>query len=101
MSGFFGGGAGSGYAPPSYSGLTQRQFDYLKSTQPAFVPDPSRLYSYTNPAVNTADRNWQEKLRGDPGYSWRSSDQDSWKKNCAFGPHNAGSELDAMLFGKK
>ena len=66
-----------------------------------FAPHPSRIDDYSNPAVNTADRNWQEKLRADPTYAWKSSDQDSWSKNCSFGPHNAGPQLDAVLFGKK
>lgn len=104
MSGYFGGGsggAGGGYVPTQHAGVTQRQFDHLKATQPGFVPDPSRIYSYSNPAKNTADRNWQEKLQVDPTYVWKSSDQKSWNKNCDYGPHNAGPDLDSMLFGKK
>jgi hypothetical protein len=50
---------------------------------------------------NVADRNWQEVLRGDRGYTWGAADQASWKKNCSFGPHNASDALDAALYGKK
>jgi hypothetical protein len=86
----------------SFSGLTQPQFDYLAATHPStFVADASRVENYSNPAINTADRNWQETLRSDPGYSWTSSDQASWKTNCNFGPHNAGPALDSILFSKK
>lgn len=87
---------------PSESGLTPAQFAYLSThySQAGFVADPVRVDSYTNPAINVADRNWQELLRGDPGYGWSKADQASWKTNCGFGPHNAASELDKVLFKK-
>lgn len=86
----------------SFSGLTQPQFDYLSDKYPnTFVADSSRVDNYSNPAINTADRNWQETLKTDPGYAWSAADQASWKSNCNFGPHNAGPELDSILLSKK
>lgn len=96
MSGF------PGSLASNFSGLTQGQFDYLSAKHPTtFVADPSRVDNYSNPAINVADRNWQETLRADPGYSWSSADQASWKSNCNYGPHNAGPALDSILFSKK
>jgi hypothetical protein len=90
--------------PPSrtFSGLTPSQFDYLdaKYSPAGFVADTSRVGNYSNPAANTADRNWQEVLRADGGYKWTSADQSSWKQNCAFGPHNASAALDSIVFKK-
>ena len=92
------GGAGSGHIQDS--GLTSGQFNYLSASQSTFVPDGRRIDDYTNPAWNVADRNWQEVLRKDPSYKWTSADQASWKKNFDFGPHNAHTELDSILFKK-
>jgi hypothetical protein len=95
------GGAGSGlYSSVQYTGLTPRQFSHLAATQSDFVADSRRVDTYHNPAWNVADRNWQEVLRKDPSYSWSAADQASWKKNCDFGPHNAHSQLDSLLFKK-
>jgi hypothetical protein len=94
-------GSGSGGRRQQYAGVTQSQFDYLQATQPGFVAASSRIGTYDNPMQNVADRNWQEVLRGDRGYTWGAADQASWKKNCSFGPHNASDALDAALYGKK
>jgi hypothetical protein len=85
------------------TGLTKHQFIYLKEnySNQGFVPESTRINNYSNPAHNTADRNWQELLRKDPGYSWSTSDRKSYAKNCNFGPHNASSQLDEILFSKK
>lgn len=86
----------------SFSGMPQQQFDYLTQNYGprGFISDPSRIDNYSNPAINVADRNWQEVLRSDPGYNWGPADQQSWKTNCNFGPHNAGPALDSFLFKK-
>ena len=48
--------SGSGFSTP-FSGLTQPQYDFLVKTSPAgFVPEPSRVGTYSNPVQNTADR---------------------------------------------
>ncbi len=93
------GGAGSGYSS-QFSGLTPSQFNHLSATQPGFVADSRRVDTYSNPAWNVADRNWQEVLRKDSTYTWSTADQSSWKQNCNFGPHNAPSQLDSILFKK-
>ena len=85
------------------NGLTPGQYDYLSKnySTKGFVSDTSRIANYSNPMINTADRNWQELLRKDTGYTWSQSDQQSYKTNCNYGPHNSGSQLDAMIFKKK
>ena len=90
--------SGSGFSTP-FSGLTQPQYDFLVKTSPAgFVPEPSRVGTYSNPVQNTADRSWQEVLRAPgSGYTWTPADQASWKQNCNFGPHNAGPALVFFL----
>lgn len=87
----------------NYQGLTPQQFDYLTQNyaKNGFIADSSRVNNYSNPAVNVADRNWQEVLKSDSNYIWTKNDQQSWKQNCNFGPHNAGSQLDQILFKKK
>jgi hypothetical protein len=95
-----GAGSGFGYSTTPYTGLTARQFSHLSATQSGFAADRARVDTYSNPAWNVADRNWQEVLRKDPSYSWSGADQASWKKNCDFGPHNAHSQLDSILFKK-
>ena len=94
--------AGYGLPSASFSGLTPSQYDFLDAkSPPGFVADPSRIGNYSNPAINTADRNWQESLKAPgSGYTWTPADQASWKQNCSFGPHNAGPALDALLFKK-
>lgn len=95
----------SGAGLPYYTGLTQSQFDHLSKNyaQQGFVADPSRIGTYTNPLQNAADRNWQEVLKTDRSYVpvSASADKASWKQNCNFGPHNAGSDLDKILYSKK
>lgn len=86
----------------NFSGLTPGQYDFLSQnyTKKGFISNPIRINNYSNPAINTSDRNWQETLKSDHNYNWSKSDQISWNKNCAFGPHNAGLQLDKMLFKK-
>jgi hypothetical protein len=81
-------------------GLTSQQFNYLSQNyiKDGFIPNPVRINQYDNPLMNVADRNWQEILRNDPNYNWSRSDQISWSSNCKFGPHNASSEIDKIIF---
>jgi hypothetical protein len=86
---------------PRCAGLTQPQYDHLSATQPGFVAAPSRIDNYSSPMQNVVDRNWQEVLRGDPGYTWTADDQVSWKTNCGYGAHNAAEDLETELYGKE
>ena len=83
---------------PPFQGLTQRQFDHLKATQERFTPNPVRINNYNDPMQNTVDRNWQERLRTDPGYRWNRSDQQAYKRNSNFGPHNAAEQLERRFY---
>ncbi len=42
-----------------FNGLTQSQFNYLATNyaNKGFVADPIRINNYSNPVMNTADRN--------------------------------------------
>jgi hypothetical protein len=82
-------------------GLTQKQYDYLNKnyTDKGFIANPSRVDNYSNPAKNIADRNWQEVLRKDSNYGWDNTvDKQSYSKNCDYGGHNAGPDLDKQFF---
>ncbi len=87
----------------NYTGLTPNQYQYLSAnySQSGFVANASRINTYDNPIQNTADRNWQEMLKADKGYSWGSGDKESWSKNCNYGPHNSAAQFDSHLYGKK
>jgi hypothetical protein len=69
-------------------GLTQSQFNFLQRNYPGFVPNPSRVNTYSDPLQNVADRNWQDKLREDSRYDWSRDDQKSYSRNSGYGPHN-------------
>jgi hypothetical protein len=99
MSGGGGGFGSAGIAPMCC--LSPKQFDHLKKNYKGFAPDPARIGKADDPLRNCADRNWQDKLKRDSAYKWTASDQKAYKKNCAFGPHNAATALDKKLFKKK
>jgi hypothetical protein len=85
-----------------FNGLTPSQFNFLATNyaNKGFIADPIRINNYSNPVMNTADRNWQEVLRNDPGNNWTPADKSSFSQNCNFGPHNAGAQFDKFLFPK-
>jgi hypothetical protein len=80
------------------AGVTQQQYDHLTATQERFTPNPGRINNFNNPMQNTVDRNWQERLRTDPGYRWNRSDQQAYSRNSSFGPHNAAEQLERRFY---
>ena len=80
------------------AGVTQQQYDHLTATQERFTPNPGRINNFNNPMQNTVDRNWQERLRTDPGYRWNRSDQQAYSRNSNFGPHNAALQLERIFY---
>ena len=72
----------------SYTGLTQKQIDYVNNNYTLSVGVPQTPNKYGNPIQNTIDRNIQEQLiRNQSNYNWGPEDKKSWDNNCGFGPH--------------